>query len=250
MATTAATLDDFPLIGATPGGGRSKILTMDGWLSAATDRSRGKRSGGHGGWSARGRRAQKSIVAVGMVTYPTAEQAAAERRAMLALGGYGATQLVVTDSLGAIGQTVEVDDIDIPPVTDTMLRFTFELVAVDPFARATTATTVAVAAGATVTHTAGGTVPAEIEVTCTSTGTVDLTIGGLRLRTGSLNVGAKLTSGPGFDNPRRTIVSLTGANLFRLIVQPMQWPAISPGGNSIHQAGTANLSIRYFPTYP
>jgi len=32
-------------------------------------------------------------------------------------------------------------------------------------------------------------------------------------------------------------------------VQPMQWPAMVPGVNSIHQAGTAGLSIRYFPTY-
>jgi hypothetical protein len=131
-------------------------------------------------------------------------------------------------------------------------RFTFQvpLTAPYPFKRAVAATTVAVASGATVTHTAAGRAAAEIEVTCTSTGTVDLTIGGLRLRTGSLNAGTKLTSGPGFTNPRRTIISSTGVNLFRLIVQPMQWPAMSPAGNSIHQAGTADLSIRYFPTYP
>jgi len=129
------------------------------------------------------------------------------------------------------------------------LTYWLSLTAEYPWKRALSATTVAVGAGATVSHTAAGTFPAEIEVTCTSTGTVDLTIAGLRLRTGSLNVGAKLTSGPGFTNPKRTIISVTGVNLFGLIKQPMQWPAISPGSNSIHQAGTANLSIRYFPTF-
>lgn len=129
------------------------------------------------------------------------------------------------------------------------LVYWLTLVAEYPWKRALTATTVTVGAGATVSHTAAGTFAAEIEVTCTTTGTVDLTIAGLRLRTGTLNAGVKLTSGPGFTNPKRTIISSTGVNLFGLIVQPMQWPAIVPGSNSIHQAGTANLSIRYFPTY-
>lgn len=119
-----------------------------------------------------------------------------------------------------------------------------------PFKRGVAAVDVAVAAGATVSHTAAGGFPAEIEVTCASTGSVDLTIGGLRLRTGSLNAGSKLTSGPGFMNPRRTIRSSTGVNLFGLIVQPMQWPAMTPGAHPIHQAGTADLLIRYFPTWP
>jgi len=129
------------------------------------------------------------------------------------------------------------------------LTYWLSLTAEYPWKRALSATTVTVGAGATVSHTAAGTFPAEIEVTCTTTGTVDLTIAGLRLRTGSLNAGSKLTSGPGFTNPKRTILSSTGVNLFGLIVQPMQWPAMVPGVNSIHQAGTANLSIRYFPTF-
>jgi hypothetical protein len=130
-----------------------------------------------------------------------------------------------------------------------LLTYWLTLSAEYPWKRALSTTTVTVGAGATVSHTGVGTFPAEIEVTCTTTGTVDLTIAGLRLRTGSLNAGVKLTSGPGFTNPKRTIISSTGVNLFGLIVQPMQWPAISPGVNSIHQAGSADLSIRYFPTY-
>lgn len=129
------------------------------------------------------------------------------------------------------------------------LNYWLTLVAEYPWKRALTATTVTVSAASTVSHTAAGTFPAEIEVTLTSAGTVDLTIAGLRLRTGSLPSGAVLTSGPGFTRPKRTIRSASGGNLFGSIVQPMQWPAISPGANSIRQAGTANLSIRYFPTY-
>jgi len=129
------------------------------------------------------------------------------------------------------------------------LNYWLTLVAEYPWKRALAATTVTVGGGATVSHTAAGTFPAEIEVTLTSGGTVDLTIAGLRLRTASLPSGAVLTSGPGFTRPKRTIRSSTGANLFGSIVQPMQWPAMVPGVNSIHQAGTANLSIRYFPTY-
>jgi len=129
------------------------------------------------------------------------------------------------------------------------LTYWLTLTAEYPWKRALTATTVAVGAGATVSHTAAGSFPAEIEVTTTSAGTVDLDIGGQRLRWGSLPVGAVLTSGPGFANPKRTARAADGSNLFGLIVQPMQWPAMSPGSNSLVNRGTAALSVRYFPTY-
>ncbi|NUO35509.1 MAG: hypothetical protein HOQ27_10675 [Dermatophilaceae bacterium] len=131
------------------------------------------------------------------------------------------------------------------------LRYQLSLLAEYPWKRAVTASTVTVGAGATVAHDAAGTFPAEVEVTLTSAGTVDLTIGGQRLRTTSLPNGAVLTSGFGFIRPARTIRSALPANenLFGAIVQPMQWPAISPGANTIRQAGSAALSIRYFPTY-
>lgn len=249
MATSAITLDGFPLIGTTPGGGRAKVTSFDGWLTGSNDRTRAKRTSGHGSWSSRGRRSENPIVARGEIVYPTAAAAAAERRALMALGGYAGTQLVVTDADDTLAVTVEVDDSDVPPVYDAMVYFTFRLTATDPFVRGLTPVTVAVAAGATVPHTAGGTVPAEIEVTLTSAGTVDLTLNGQRLRTGSLPSGAVLTSGPGFTNPKRTIRSSTGANLFNQVIQPMQWPAMVPGSNSPHQAGTANLSIKHYPTY-
>jgi hypothetical protein len=249
MATTSVTLNGFQLIGATPAGGRAKVTGFDGWLSAKNDRTRGRRSGQHGSYSSRSFREEDPIALRGEILYADPAIAAAERRALVSLGGFGETQLVVTDSLGTLGIAVEVDDVSVTPMRDTYLRFAFSLTAKDPFARATTASTVSVAAGASVVETAAGQSAAEIEVTTTSTGTVDLKIGSLRLRWGSLPSGSVLTSGKGFPNRQRTVVGPTGANLFGLIVQPMQWPAMSPGANTIVNAGTADLDIRYFPTY-
>ena len=129
------------------------------------------------------------------------------------------------------------------------LRYQLSLLAEYPWKRALTATTVTIGGGGIVSHPAPGTFPAEIEVTLTTGGTVDLAIAGLRLRTGWMDAGAVLTSGPGFARPKRTIISAAGSNLFGSILQPMQWPAISPGSNHIRQEGSADLSIRYFPTY-
>lgn len=249
MGTSSVVLDGFPLVGATPGSGISTVKHFDGWINAALERTRGKRTSGHGSWSSKGRRADKPMTLEGLVRYPSAAAAAAERRAMLALGGLGDTILAVTDSLGSLQIHVEVDDVDIPPVRDALLEFTIRVTAVDPFARAVDPVTTAVASGATVPVTVAGTAAAEIEVTLTSSGTVDLTINGQRLRTGSLPSGAVLTSGSGFANPKRTIRSSGGSNLFNQIIQPMQWPAMVPGSNSPHQAGTANLSIKHYPTY-
>jgi hypothetical protein len=132
---------------------------------------------------------------------------------------------------------------------DGRLSFQLTLLAEYPWKRAVTAETVTVAAGAEPLEAHAGTFAAEIEVTTTSTGTVDLTIGSQRLRWGSLTSGSVLTSGPGFDNPKRTAVGPSGENVFGLIVQPMQWPAMAPGDNVLENNGTANLSVRYFPTY-
>lgn len=250
MSTTAVVFDGFPLIGVTPAGGRAKVLDIDGWLAASNTRSRSRRTGGHGSWSSRGWRAEKPIVIEGQITYPSSALAAEERRAMLALGGYGETVLVVTDALGTLGQLVEVDDVDIPPVHDRMIRFTYELTATDPFARSTTPATVAVAAGATVPHTADGKAAAEIEVTTTTAGTVVLSIAGLTIRTSELPAGTVLTSGPGFTNPERTVVGPAGENLYTATLAPMQWPAMSPGSNELVSTGTADVDVTYYPTYP
>lgn len=224
---------------------------IEGWGSPARRLNVNDATGRDGVWMAGAFYGARTIVHTGLIEQATAAAAQAIADDLAALpSGSLTTYTVEHETLGARFVSVKVAVGAEPQwIDDKSFTYSTTLIAPDPFKRPTVATTVTVAAGATVSETSPGKVYSEIEVTCTTTGTVDLTIGGLRLRTGSLNAGVKLTSGPGFTNPKRTIISSTGVNLFGLIVQPMQWPAMSPGSNSIHQAGTANLSIRYFPTY-
>ena len=193
----------------------------------------------------------RSVVIKGLVFAPTDDAAwAAYDRATSSLPGLrGVGTITAYEPVPKSLTVVQAGPPRVSKPAGRQLTYWLTLTAEYPWKRALAATTVTVGGGATVSHTAAGTFPAEIEVTLTSAGTVDLTIAGLRLRFGSLPSGAVLTSGPGFTRPKRTAQSSTGANLFGSIVQPMQWPAMVPGVNSIHQAGTANLSVRYFPTF-
>lgn len=225
------------------------VESVGGWDSAPVRIDDSEPTGRHGGYGPDRLYAARELTVSGVADCPSlaAAFAARDRLHLMQSGSL--------DVLEPVPKTVTVISGGAPRATDpldggrTWFNFQIPLTAQNPFKRALSATTVTVGAGATVTHTAAGLAVAEIEVTTTSPGTVDLTIGGLRLRWGSLPAGAVLTSGPGFANPKRTALSASGANLFGLIVQPMQWPAMSPGSNSIHQAGSAGLSIRYFPTY-
>jgi hypothetical protein len=231
--------------------GNFRLTTnVEGWGSPARRLTTNARTG-NGSWMSGREWAERTIVHSGLIEQATPADAEAVANQLAAFDtGTEYDYVVDKDGVGEIACRAMVAVGPNPEwIDESSFTYGLTLVAGDPFKRAMTATTVTVGAGATVSHTAAGTYVAEIEVTCTTTGTVDLTIAGLRLRTSSLNAGVKLTSGPGFTNPKRTIISSTGVNLFGLIVQPMQWPAISPGVNSIHQAGSADLSIRYFPTY-
>ena len=141
------------------------------------------------------------------------------------------------------------DDIDVPPVTDALLRFHIEVTATDPFARSTTPVTVPILAGTTENFTATGTVPAELEVTTTSSGTVHVEQGGLAIMASSVPSGTVFTSGPGFANLPRSVVGPGGEDLYSLTLPGTQWPAVVPGANSILNQGTAAVQVRYFPTY-
>jgi len=226
---------------------------VEGWGSPARRMVSTPRTGANGSYLLGQYWGDRTIVHTGLVMCGSASAAAAVAGELAALApGIFLDYVIDNDATGAVACRVQVAVGAEPEWIDaSSFTYALTLAAPDPFKRALTATTVPVTAGATVSHTAAGTFPAEIEVTLTSGGTVDLTIAGLRLRTASLPSGAILTSGPGFIRPKRTIRSAlpANANLFGSIVQPMQWPAMVPGANSIHQAGTAGLSIRYFPTY-
>ena len=227
------------------------VASSDGW-DAPDQRTQFDSPTGRDGQRASNMYAEgRSVVIKGLIFAPTDEAAwkAYDRATSTMPGLRGVGDIVAYEPTPKSLTVVQAGPPRVSKPAGRQLTYWLTLTAEYPWKRALTATTVTVAAGATVSHTAAGTFPAEIEVTLTSGGTVDLTIAGLRLRTGSLPSGAVLTSGPGFSRPKRTIRSSSGGNLFGSIVQPMQWPAMVPGANSIHQAGTAGLSIRYFPTY-
>ena len=224
---------------------------IEGWDSAPRRMSVTDRTGANGAWVGGAYFAARAIVHSGLIDQSTPATARAIADELASIPPRTLIPYTVEhETLGALQVWAQVAVGPAPEwIDDTSFTYSLTLTAPDPFTRATTATTVTIAAGPTVSHTGTGTFPAVLEVTTTSGGTVDLTIGSLRLRTGWLPSGAVLTGGPGFPNPKRTIRSSGGANLFGLTVSPMQWPYIVPGANSLVQAGTAGLSVRYFSTY-
>lgn len=245
MATTTLTLDDFPLIGTTPAGGRAKVTGLPRWLSRSVRRERTQRTGQHGSFSSPGLGDVIDDSITALVTYPDAASCAQERLVIEALGGYDAVQLVVTDAAGSLVRAVEVDHVDVTPINDRVLQVVIDVTATDPFKRATTATTTPLAASSTVSIASSGTAAADLRVTVTSAGTVVLSAGGLTLTTTTLPVGAVIDTGAA------TITALDGSDLFSAVpvtVSP-QWPALPAGGGPVTQAGTAALSIEHHDTY-
>ena len=129
-------------------------------------------------------------------------------------------------------------------LNDVAFRYDIEVTALHPFKRALSPVTVAPGA-----FTAAGTVPAEIEVTTTSSGTVHVEQGGLAIKAGTVPAGTVFTSGPGFTNLPRSVVGPSGEDLYSLTLPGTQWPAVVPGANSFLSLGTADVEITYYPTY-
>lgn len=142
---------------------------------------------------------------------------------------------------------------DAPPEVeepvDGCFSFTLKLLAEYPLKRATDPVDVEILAGDSETFTAAGNAAAEIELTTTGAGTVNLSAGGLTLTCGSVPSGTVLTSGPGFDNAEATVIGPSGADLFGAMVPGYEWPAVVPGLNTFVNAGTASVVVRYYPTY-
>lgn len=228
------------------------VEAVEGWDAPDQSTQAGNLTGKHGSSVTQKYAQGRQLVVRGLIMAPTQDAAwtAYNDQVVSNMPGILGRGDIVTYE--PVPKVITVEQFGPPRITvpaGGVMRYMLTLLARYPWKVATTAVTVTVGAGATVSHTAAGSFAAEVEVTLTSGGTVDLSIGGQRLRTGSLPSGAVLTSGPGFSRPKRTIRSSAGGNLFGLIVQPMQWPALVPGANSLHQAGTAALSVRYFPTY-
>lgn len=132
MTTDAAVFDGFPLVGLTPGGGRAKVTTLDGWLSRSLRRQRDSRSQQDGDWPSMGHAQGRDVTVGGQIVYSSVYDATLERRQMLALGGAGLSELIVQDALGSLSAMVEIDSLVLSPVRDAMVSFTFGLHSPDP----------------------------------------------------------------------------------------------------------------------
>ena len=101
---------------------------------------------------------------------------------------------------------------------------------------------VPVPAGATVPVDTPGTATAELVVTLTTAGTVDLIAGGLRFTTSALPAGAVI------DVAAQSVRGSDGSDLSGAVLGYGS-PGLPAGGGDIQQAGTAALSVQFFDTY-
>lgn len=134
MSTTLASFDGWPLIGATPAGGKSRLLTVDGWLAKAMRRDREAKAGQDGDWTNQGLIDGRPVTLTGTIEYGLdAASAALERRQIQALGGKGLAELAIQDALGALSAMVEVDGLRaVPSPRDTLTAWALVLHAPDP----------------------------------------------------------------------------------------------------------------------
>ena len=220
--------------------------TLTGWDSPAVRLNGDVRTGTHGAWSSRPLYAARELTLSGIAFCP--DMATAERVGdrLHGMPGTGSSGVLTVHSAAPKSLTVDLNGelratwpFDIP---NPYVRFQIPLRADDPFKRSTTARTTPVAAGATVTIDNDGTAAADLLVTLTSSGTVVLTAGGVTLTTASLPSGAVIDTGACM------VTSSGDVDLFSSVLVP-RFPALPAGGGSVHQAGTAGLSIVSHDTF-
>lgn len=182
----------------------------------------------------------RQLIVRGEVWADTREDAwAAYYRAtggMPGLGQYG--DLIVYEDVPKMLRVTQ----GAPPIVTSPVGgfFTFELTLLAEYPYKTTTADeapVTILAGDDVTFTGGGNWPAEIVVTTTSSGTVDLEAGGLALTSSTV------PSGTVFDSRDFTVTGPGGEDLFDALIPGFQWPAVIPASNTYVQSGTANLAL-------
>lgn len=126
---------------------------------------------------------------------------------------------------------------------DRSFTWQLSLRADNPNKTALTATTTSLAASASATLTNNGTTAAYPVITTTSSGTVDLVIGGRHFTT------ASVVSGVVIDMWARTLVDGSGDPIYAAKTPESEWLALPVGGTSVTNSGTAALSISFYDTY-
>ena len=217
---------------------------VEGWGSPARRLDTNDLTGRDGGWSSGGLFAARTIVHSGLIDQATPAAALALADTLAGIRPSEKTTYRV-EQVGLVAREVSACvAVGVAPdwIDDQSFTYSMTLVAYDPFKRSTTARTTPVAAGATVTIDNDGTAAADLLVTLTSSGTVVLTAGGVTLTTASLPSGAVIDTGACM------VTSSGDVDLFSSVLVP-RFPALPAGGGSVHQAGTAGLSIVSHDTF-
>ena len=207
------------------------------------------RTAAHGGYGPERLYASRLLTLPGWCECPSLEAAFSVRERLHSMMS---GELIVHEPVPKVLEVVSggaprsMEPLDAPTV---LVEWQIPLVAHNPFKRALSPAVESIAAGATGSFSATGRFPAELEVTTTSAGTVHIEQGGLAIMAGSVPSGTVFTSGPGFDNLPRSVVGPSGEDLYSLTLPGTQWPAVVPGSNSILNLGTADVQVRYYPTY-
>jgi hypothetical protein len=118
---------------SSPLGGRFTVLQggLTGWHTVTKRRNRQERVGQAGAFPSAGQSASLPIGVHGLAVYPTAEAAATERRALLALAADN-VPLTVVDAAGEGTRYVETDSLVVSPVMDRQITFDLTVTACDP----------------------------------------------------------------------------------------------------------------------
>lgn len=127
----------------------------------------------------------------------------------------------------------------------TQQSFVWDIVftAAFPFLRSVTTSTQTFAAPSTHALVNAGTQAAYPVVTTTSSGSVDIVIGGRHFVTTGVPLGTEI------DMWARTVTGPDGSSLYTAKTPASEWLALPPGSTPTQQAGTAGLAFVWHDTY-
>lgn len=130
---TTLELDGFDLTAsASPRGGRFTLLDLQGWGRRSNGRERVPRMQQAGSWPSTGYAKAGQFVATGQAEYADPQGCALEQVELGALAGGDRYPMTVVNAAGAWTRIVEVDDLDVVPVNDTLYDWTLTATACDP----------------------------------------------------------------------------------------------------------------------
>lgn len=233
--------------GIADASGRLWRLTIpEGWDAAVVRDDDGVPTGRDGAYEVESLDGPRMLVSKGVVRCPseaTAWDAYRNVIPTLVPRGSDITMTVYEPSnpLWANVRRSEAADIQRPAANVVFFELAHK--ALYPHLRGVTASTVTIAAGATVTVTHSGTFAAEFTATTTSSGTVRLASAGLQLEC------ASVPSGTVFDSQEFTVTDSGGTDLYGLIEPGSEWPAVSVGAVDWINSGTADVDLTFYPTY-